>query len=986
MKVALLMPPTLGPDGRVQPVPCSFPGWGLALLAAHLRQHGHGVSVPDLSGTPAEGLRPAVRALDADLVGIAVHSEAVGGTEAMLRHLAETRPQCPVVLGGHHVSHLPHAFLSRHANVRAIVQGEGEEPLLEVVDRIERGDALAVRPGLALRDAGGTLEVGGPHLRRSSAHPAIEHLDLHDITFDIGSYARRLHHDPAKRQAWLAASDARPGDRGAAVFTTLGCPHRCNFCSFEIVQRFRRMEPDRVSSLLDRLQHEGVRHLLFYDAVFLAHTGHARGVCEGLLRRERGFRWTAQTTADHTRDDLELIPLMARAGLVSMGIGIESGSPRIRASMGKDCLDVPLAEVVAAYRRAGVLVELNVMLGAPDEDDASVLESCGLFHEVPPESVGGAKPLRLYPGSAWFRRAQEEGRVTDSWDWARDGVPTAVFHPPERHRRWEDDFMRHREYAHMLRTLRREHSRVVQVGEPPVSDSRILREALRLHLPAWDGQVTRASVEGPFPPASCILVFERTSEVQHTVTDIHSQLVDVTLKNGRYRLEVLGPGPAPCSLPPQLLGDWQGLLAALPSAPDETRAAEVMREVHASVRTARRALTPPLAMPDPDHLRVRRPRPAPPLGPPPCGEALRDRLRGAWLGRVAGCTLGVPCEGMSRGQIRNACGALGQCYPLDGYWRIDPKPHLGPATLQYLHTPRSRFLDGSISGAGADDDLVYVLLGLHLLETHALRPTTEDIARAWVEHLPYACTAEHVALANLRSGIPARLAAECDNPYQEWIGAAIRADAWGWAHPGDPEAAARLAFEDAVLTHRGDGVHAAMFVAASLAAAFASRGPMEALQAGLAEIPADAGLAVAVRRAFDACERLPDAAATMDWLLDHTRAYPGVHVLRNVPLVVAGLVWGDADLERTLAEVVMAGEDTDSNAATAGSLVGALRGAAALPARWIERLEGPIESYLSGLRAPDSVELVDRFMALAGGGTVDATGRGTGGTSCTSPS
>jgi len=41
-------------------------------------------------------------------------------------------------------------------------------------------------------------------------------------------------------------------------------------------------------------------------------------------------------------------------------------------------------------------------------------------------------------------------------------------------------------------------------------------------------------------------------------------------------------------------------------------------------------------------------------------EDLKNKIRGALLGRAAGCILGVPCEGMTRDAIRHACLAAGQ--------------------------------------------------------------------------------------------------------------------------------------------------------------------------------------------------------------------------------------------------------------------------------------------------------------------------------------
>lgn len=51
------------------------------------------------------------------------------------------------------------------------------------------------------------------------------------------------------------------------------------------------------------------------------------------------------------------------------------------------------------------------------------------------------------------------------------------------------------------------------------------------------------------------------------------------------------------------------------------------------------------------------------------------------------------------------------------------------------------------------------------------------------------------------------------NEYNDWIGAQIRADLYGWVCPGRPALAAELARRDVSLSHRGEGLHGAAFIA-----------------------------------------------------------------------------------------------------------------------------------------------------------------------------
>ena len=82
-------------------------------------------------------------------------------------------------------------------------------------------------------------------------------------------------------------------------------------------------------------------------------------------------------------------------------------------------------------------------------------------------------------------------------------------------------------------------------------------------------------------------------------------------------------------------------------------------------------------------------------------------------------------------------------------------------------------------------------------------------------------------------------AAELENPYLNWIGADIRSDPWGYAAPGWPEKAAEIAYRDAYVSHRRNGIYAAMYFSAAISAAFTVNDPVDALKIGLEEIPAE---------------------------------------------------------------------------------------------------------------------------------------------------
>lgn len=339
--------------------------------------------------------------------------------------------------------------------------------------------------------------------------------------------------------------------------------------------------------------------------------------------------------------------------------------------------------------------------------------------------------------------------------------------------------------------------------------------------------------------------------------------------------------------------------------------------------------------------------------------ALRDRIAGAWLGRAAGCLLGKPCEGWYHDRIRAYLERAG-AYPLDDYFPL-LVPN-GPDGLRE-DLPK-RWLRGCVCAAPRDDDTDYTILGLHIIEENGLDFTTTDVAGQWLNHLPFwqVYTAERVAYANLVDGLQPPSTATFCNPYREWIGAQIRADAFGYVYAGWPEMAADAAFRDAALSHVKNGIYGEMWAAATIAAAFSAGTALEAVEAGLSEIPARCRLAEALRQTIAWCAEGGDWEATWQRVNESYGHYHPVHTINNACAVVLALLHGLGDFERTIAISVMCGWDTDCNGATAGSILGALLGAEALPAKWVVPLNDTIESAVQGFSVSRISDLAERTL------------------------
>ena len=339
----------------------------------------------------------------------------------------------------------------------------------------------------------------------------------------------------------------------------------------------------------------------------------------------------------------------------------------------------------------------------------------------------------------------------------------------------------------------------------------------------------------------------------------------------------------------------------------------------------------------------------------------RHRLEGSLLGRCAGCTLGSIVEGWDVERMERWAAYLGDEYPLADYWSQAEQPH----EKKYQTSLREDFTQAKMDGVPTDDDINYTLLGLMILEEYGLDFSTDDVGAAWLKYLPFAFTAEGIALANLREGVAPRSAATVDNPFLNWIGADIRSDPWAYAAPGYPEKAAEYAYRDAFVSHRRNGIFAAMYFSAAISAAFTVDDPLDALRIGLEEIPADCLLAREVRWALDAAPSVADYRAAAAAIAERYPRMGMAHAINNAILTVWGLTIGGEDYSKVIGETVAMGQDNDCTAATAGSIWGAVYGKDAIPKHWYKNFNNKIHTFLYH-QSPFAIDdVLDRFVAQA---------------------
>jgi ADP-ribosylglycohydrolase len=305
----------------------------------------------------------------------------------------------------------------------------------------------------------------------------------------------------------------------------------------------------------------------------------------------------------------------------------------------------------------------------------------------------------------------------------------------------------------------------------------------------------------------------------------------------------------------------------------------------------------------------------------PSGEGLIDsatyidRVKGAWLGKCIGTALGDPVEGWTREAIREA-----------HVW-ID----------NYLVEPKTE-----------NDDTAYPILVLHALDEYGVDFTSEQLGLEWIEHLPFAFTAEQVALDNIKAGHMPPASRWPGNPCGSWVGAQMRGEIHGLIAPLSPEVAARFAFRDATISHYREGLHGEIYAAALISLAFANPPIEDLLRQALAFVPQNSPFTTVVEQTIELCHSYGEREGVAQAIERNMARYHWIHTLPNIACVIAGLILGEGDFEKTILTTLACGYDTDCSVGQAAALLGTLLGAEQLPSKWRDPIGEALDTYVLG--------------------------------------
>lgn len=367
-----------------------FPPLGIGYIASSLRNEGYDVDILDCTFMTRKDACKKARDAGADVVGI---YSMVTMLDDSIRFASHLRDSCDLLIaGGPLPSCDPVAFMN-HFDI--VVRGEGENTMPYILRAFEKNGSLESIPGIVYRK-NGKREIAYTESRKPEAH-------LDRIAFPA--------RDLFPNHEYIDYGKKRMGYATTTVFTTRGCPFRCEFCSNAVFGvSYRERSPSNVVDEVEEALSFGYDRIHFADDVFTLNKERVSGIYKEIKERGLDFNWECLGRVDsiHTK----LVVTMKEAGCDRIFFGIESGSDRVLKMMNKKITVDDAGKAVYSARAAGLRTGAFFILCYPGETDKTVLDTLRFATSLPLDYLSFTAPYPL-PGTALYERIKH--RIRKDW-------------------------------------------------------------------------------------------------------------------------------------------------------------------------------------------------------------------------------------------------------------------------------------------------------------------------------------------------------------------------------------------------------------------------------------------------------------------------------------------------------------------------------------------------------------------------------------------
>jgi len=380
-----------------------LPFLGIGYIAAYVEKFSnHQVEIFDAHTYGLNASKAAERIIEKkpDVVGIHSITDNRFKAIALVKELKKRNKNTIVLMGGPHFSLTAKNAMEIVPEIDYIIKGEGEKPIVQFLDALEKKQDMGTISGLVFRKQKGEI------IENASRDFLIFNLDELPMPawhlFDLKEYNKPID---------------GTNIRSIGVLSARGCPNVCVYCAnARSVLRLRSPK-----NFIDEVEYlhktYGYRGFDFWDDTLTMVNIHVAEICKEIIRRNLDIVWYARARVNTINEDL--LRLMRKAGCIRISYGVESGSPRILKVVKKNITVDQVKTAVRLSSEVGMAVVTNFMVNLPEETLDDLRMTINLMKEL--RQIKDSYPAYgftvIYPGTELELMAKEKGIMPWDFSW-----------------------------------------------------------------------------------------------------------------------------------------------------------------------------------------------------------------------------------------------------------------------------------------------------------------------------------------------------------------------------------------------------------------------------------------------------------------------------------------------------------------------------------------------------------------------------------------
>lgn len=386
------------------------PAW-VAYLAGALKAAGY-ADLRFIDAMTNDLCEEQVRAILAeenpDIIGATAITPSIYKAERLLEIAKEMHPEAVTVLGGIHATFMYQQVLTEAPWIDAIVRGEGEEIMVDLVRTIDERRWPADRSkidGIAYRD--------GERIIATKAAPTVKNLDAISPDWGVLEWEKYIY--------------IPMGRRVAIPNMARGCPFTCSFCSqWKFWRDYRIRDPRKVVDEIETLiRDHDVGFFILADEEPTINKKKFMAFCQELIRRDVKILWGINTrVTDILRDEKELA-FYRKAGLIHVSLGTEAAAQLQLDRFHKETTVAQNKRAIQLLRDAGIVVEAQFIVGLENETAETLEETYQMARDWSPDLANWSM-YTPWPFSDLF---QELGDKVEIFDFEKYNFVTPIIKP-----------------------------------------------------------------------------------------------------------------------------------------------------------------------------------------------------------------------------------------------------------------------------------------------------------------------------------------------------------------------------------------------------------------------------------------------------------------------------------------------------------------------------------------------------------------------------